>query len=154
MKKTILILPILFLLTACQQQVDPQLQKELSQARIRLQEMETELKQMSASPKKGQLTHIVFLHLKEGLSKEDTADLISKLKQLGEIELAQGLEVGKVAETGDQRFISDHDIAFQMTFDNMEAYRTYMENPAHLKIRESLKPYLGSPPAVYDYWVD
>ena len=154
MKNLILLLIPLFVLSACRQQVDLQLQEELSQARIRLHEMETELAQLKAVPKKGQLRHIVFLHLKEGLSEEDTADLIGKLKQLGEVELANSLEVGKVADTGDQRFISDHDIAFQMFFDNMEAYKTYMENPAHLKIRESLKPYLGGPPAVYDYWVD
>ena len=152
--KLIFILLPFFFLPACKQQIDIGLQEELSQARIRLQEMEAEMAQLKAGPEKGQLRHIVFLHLKKDITEEETATLIGKLKQLGEVELAQGLEVGKVAETGDQRFISDHDIAFQMTFASMEDYRTYMENPAHLKIREGLKPYLGGPPAVFDYWVE
>ncbi|MCB9346300.1 MAG: Dabb family protein [Lewinellaceae bacterium] len=154
MKNQILLLIPLFVLSACRQQVDTHLQEELSQARIRLQEVETELEGLKAGPEKGQLVHIVFLHLKEGLSEEETAVFISQLKQLGGIGLAKGLEIGKVADTGDQRFISDHDIAFQMTFASMEDYKAYMEHPAHLAIRESLKPYLGGPPAVYDYWIE
>ena len=154
MKSPLFLLLFAIFLTACQQQVDPKLQEELSQARIRLQEVETELEGLKAGPEKGQLVHIVFLHLKEGLSEEETAVFISQLKQLGGIGLAKGLEIGKVADTGDQRFISDHDIAFQMTFASMEDYKAYMEHPAHLAIRESLKPYLGGPPAVYDYWIE
>lgn len=142
------------LLPSCQQRVDPNLQEELSQARIRLQEMEAEVEQLRAGPGKGQLMHIVFLKTKEGLPEQEMAALLEKIKQLGEIDMAGKLEVGRIADTGDERFVTAHNIAFRMAFDNMEDYKAYMEHPTHLEIRESLKPYLSGPPQVYDYWVE
>lgn len=154
MKNLFLFLLPLLLLAACRQQAGPKLQEELSQARVRLQEVESELEQLKAGPEKGRLVHIVFLKTKEGLPEDETAALISKIKQLGGIEGARNLEVGKIADTGDTRFISDHNIAFRMDFAGMERYKAYMEHPTHLEIRESLKAYLAGPPAVYDYWVE
>ena len=154
MKNALLLLPLLFFLTACQQQVDPQLQEELSGVRIRLQEMEAEVEQLRAGPGKGQLAHIVFLHLQEGLSEEETGQLVAEIRKLGALDMVKNLEIGRIADTGDDRFISDHGLAFQMTFENLEVYRTYQEHPEHQAIRDNLKPYLAGPPAVYDYWVE
>ncbi|MCO6476850.1 MAG: Dabb family protein [Phaeodactylibacter sp.] len=148
------LLLFLFLLPACQQQVDPNLQEELSRARIRLQEMEAEVEKLRAGPEKGKLIHIVFLKTKEGLPEEEMAALIGSIRKLGEIGLVKSLEVGKLADTGDERFVTGHNIAFQMAFDGMADYQAYMEHPTHLEIRESLKGFLSGPPAVYDYWVE
>ncbi len=150
----LMLLSLLFLFPACQQQVDPNLQEELSRARIRLQEMEAEVEQLRAGPEKGQLIHIVFLKTREGLPEEEMASLTSSIRKLGEIDLVKSLEVGKIADTGDGRFVTGHNIAFRMAFDGMADYQAYMEHPTHLEIRESLKDYLGGPPQVYDYWVE
>ena len=154
MKYVLAFLPFLFLFSACRQQTGPELQQELSEARIRLQELETELQQARAGQAKGKLEHIVFLKLKESLSAEETSALINTIKKLGDVEGVNNLEVGKMADTGDERFITDHNLAFRMDFASMADYRSYMGDTTHEAIRESLKPYLAGPPAVYDYWIE
>lgn len=154
MKSPLFLLLFAIFLTACQQQVDPKLQEELSQARIRLQEVEAELQQLKAGPEKGRLVHLVFLKTKEGLTTEEMAGLLGSIRQLGEVKGVDNLEIGKIADTGDPRFISDHDIAFQMSFANMEVYQAYQVDPDHEKIRNGLKEFLSGPPAVYDYWAE
>ncbi len=153
MKNLLLLLAPLFLLASCRQG-EPRLQEELAQAQQQLGQVTAELELLKAGPEKGQLVHIVFLKLREGLPEEEVNRLITGIKKLEEIEVVKYLEVGKIADTGDPRFISNHDIAFQMNFASMEHYEIYQNHPAHLQVREGLTPSLAGPPAVYDYWVE
>lgn len=153
MKNILLLLAPLLLLASCRQEA-PQLQEELTLVQQKLQQAEAELELLKAGPEKGQLVHIVFLKLKEGLPEEEVNRLITGIKKLEEIEVVKYLEAGKIADTGDPRFISDHDIAFQMNFASMEHYEIYQNHPAHIQVREGMMPSLAGPPAVYDYWVE
>ena len=137
------------LLAACRQQPSG-LQEELAQAKAHVKALESELAAL-ARPE-GELVHIVFLKLKEGLDEAQADTLITEIKKLMSIEGVHGLEVGRIADTGDERFISGHEIVFQMSFADMAAYEAYQNHPTHLQLKKVLGAYLGGPPAVYDYW--
>jgi len=60
--------------------------------------------------------------------------------------------MGSIADTKDPRFISDHDLIFQIVVKDLTAYQQYQEHPIHLQLKAIAKEKLAAPPAVYDYW--
>ncbi len=101
----------------------------------------------------GQLAHLVFLELKESLDEDQVSDFFEEIQKIRGIEFLTKFEVGQIADTGDARFISDHDIIFQVNTSNMEDMIKYQKHPVHLKLKEVAPTYLASAPKVFDYWV-
>lgn len=98
------------------------------------------------------LTHIVFLKLKEDLSDAEKLELTTAINKIKEIDVIERFSLGEKADTGDSRFISDHDLVFFIVVDNEEDYKIYQEHPLHLSLKEVAKKYLSEAPAVFDYW--
>lgn len=98
------------------------------------------------------LVHIVFLKTKSDLTKEAKEELLKAIKAVEAIESVLEFSMGAIADTKDNRFISDHDLVFQIVVKNLSAYQQYQDHPIHLQLKAVAKDKLAAPPAVYDYW--
>jgi len=98
------------------------------------------------------LVHIVFLKTKEDLTKEAYKELLEAVEAIEEIEVVEEFSMGTVADTQDSRFISNHNLVFQIVVKDLDAYQKYQNHPIHLKLKEIAKDKLTASPAVYDYW--
>ncbi len=98
------------------------------------------------------LVHTVFLSLKEDIKNEDKETVIQKLSSLGEIEEVLSIQISDRIDVGDTRAL-DYDLVLYMTFQNEADLSAYDQNAYHNEVRAFLKPFLGGPPATFDYMV-
>lgn len=168
MCKTILKVLSLFIfmaISACKPSVSSELlalQTELKETKTALEEMEA-LKELESATEtikdaleplnalSPSFDHMVFLNIKDDLSKEEKKTLMSELKVLDEIEEVEDFEIGRFKDVGDGRALSDYELVMKMSFDNKKAYESYQDHPKHLDLKKKLGTYLAGPPAVYDY---
>lgn len=125
----------------------------MDESRAKIKVLEEQLNQANVVSK-GKLAHIVFLDIKDGLQKHQIDSLSKAIEALDNIEFIDAIHKGKIADTGDSRFISDHELMFQITVDNQEEMDAYQKHPIHLELKRVAGKYLSKAPAVYDYWVE
>lgn len=117
-----------------------------------LQEAETLKNELSAKDDhKGDLVHYVFLDVKDDISEKQYDYLLNLLRSLSQIPSVADFELGRFESMDDDRSISDRDINFEMRFENKLDYYAYQKSDEHMRIRESLSPYLAKAPLTYDY---
>lgn len=115
-------------------------------------ELETQLKD-SNIVEDGKLAHVVFLNLKEDLTETERNNLVIAIEDLKNISVVEELHLGRIANTGDARFITDDELMFQITVNKTQDLGAYQKDSIHLKLKTMAKDFLSKPPAVYDYWV-
>lgn len=118
-------------------------QNELKTAKKTITELQKE--------HKDQIVHIVFLNIKAEANRNF---LINEIKRLEAIEVVQQLKMGIFEELGDERALSQYELAFQVCLADSMAYQTYQQHPIHLQLKERLKESLAGPPATYDFVVE
>jgi len=161
MEKNLYLLLIILFFSACKQQTASEngavasaqqevkkLQAELAFYKKEIQQLE---KQNSTS---GLLTHTVFLKLKKDLAKHEVDGLKSAINALKEIDFLQNFHLGRIADTDDTRFISDHDLFFSFQVKNMEEMDAYQKHDIHLALKKVAGERIAAAPKVYDYWVE
>lgn len=136
---------------ACQSQGNSQKEAlEASQAKV--EELQTAIHQMEAKGKI--LTHHVYFNLKASLTDEEESHFEKGLRSLSKVEVAKGLKVGRGADTGDSRLVSDYDFVLSMYFEGLEDLEQYAKDSFHLEVRKEIGPMLEKAPVVYDSWVE
>lgn len=159
---------ILAVIMACKPTASSELlalRSELKETKAALEEMEalkelesaTETIKDAIEPLKAlngmspSFDHMVFLNIKDDLSKEEKKTLMAELKALEEIDEVEAFEIGRFKDVGDARALSDYELVMKMSFENKKAYQTYQDHPKHLNLKKKLGEFLAGPPAVYDY---
>ncbi|MEL7002674.1 MAG: Dabb family protein [Bacteroidota bacterium] len=86
---------------------------------------------------KKQLTHHVFVWLKNPDSDQDRNRLITGMKELEKIEAINAAHIGVPANT-EQRAVVDHsyDLSLLLFFDDVEAQKVYQDHSIHLNFVE------------------
>lgn len=160
MKQLLPFLILLLLFTACKEQASTNVgsdstQLELKKLQAELAFYKKENQQLKTKSRtKGLLTHTVFLKRKDNLTKPEIAALKDAINALKEIDFLQDFHVGRIADTGDIRFISDHDVFFSFSVKNLEEMDAYQKHPIHLALKKVAGKSIVAPPKVYDYWVE
>lgn len=107
----------------------------------------------SAEPtKKGKLTHIGLIWLKNTGNDTDRQQLIDSLRQFArEIPEVQSLTVGKAHPSPSQLVDSTFDLCFTMQFDDQAALDRYARHPIHQKAASDLFLPLSRKILFYDF---
>jgi len=116
-----------------------ELTKKLMQAKVQLK---TERRAI------GELSHDVFLNIKDELDKNRVLQEVAALKQ---IKYIKEFRMGQYKELSDPRSMKAYEIKLQMTFANSQDYTAYQNDSIHLAVKENLKAFLESAPASYDF---
>lgn len=160
MKPLFIFLIPLFLFTACKEQTTTNNTADASTLEVKKLQAELafykkENQQLKAkNSSTGLLTHTVFLKLKDGSTKEEIKVLKDAINALNEIDFLQNFHLGRIADTGDTRFISDHDVFFSFSVKDMTEMAAYQKHPIHVDLKAVAKKHIAAPPKVYDYWVE
>ena len=87
----------------------------------------------SPAPEGGKIVHHVFFWLKRPGSAEDRDQLAAGLRDLAQIPVIRGLQIGVPAST-EQRDVVDasFDLSELMTFDSVADQKAYQDHPIHL----------------------
>ncbi|HHS96249.1 MAG TPA: Dabb family protein [Phaeodactylibacter sp.] len=108
--------------------------------------------QVSSAPHKNfPLVHVVYLNLKEDISKREKKQLIKAIRRLEEIPEVHHLVLGNFVSLDDPRALSDYEMVFQMSFRSSAEYATYQAHPIHLELKKLAGALLEAKPATYDY---
>jgi len=155
---TIIILTIgLVSLFSCQQREDPKnlLLAVQNQKINSLIKKNTELEEKISTPVdyKGDLIHYVFLDIKQKVSDKQYQFLVEEIQSLKSVKEVKDLKVGLHENMDDDRALENRDINFEMRFKNKKEYYAYQKSEDHMRVRETLAPYLAKPPLTYDYVV-
>lgn len=152
---TFIILFVIFLVSACQQNTAEleTAQKALAETQVALQQAKQQIAELqsAANEEEGGLVHFVFFKVKKDLSATEREDLMKILETLGTIEQVQDLEIGEFEDLGDERALSDYNMIMTMRFDNQADYEIYQKDERHLKGRKDSGKYMAGPPATYDF---
>jgi len=128
----------------------PELHQEIIDLKSQLKTTEKTIAELKSSfEPEGDLVHLVLFNLKEGTNQ---AKVINEIRTLEGIEEVMDLEVGPFQNLGDKRALSDYDLAMQMSFKDINAYKRYQAHPIHLKLKEQVKTLVSGPPATYDFF--
>ncbi len=149
MKRVLFLSVIIFSLLSCNNNEETQRIHDLE---AKIDHLQSKIKSLK-DDNKGKLAHIVYLKLREDIRDEEYKVLIKAIEDLDKISVVEELHLGKIAKTGDTRFISDHELMFQITVDKKSDLDIYQKDSIHLKLKRLAKEYLSKPPAVYDYWI-
>jgi TolA-binding protein len=98
------------------------------------------------------LVHVVILKLKSDSKDEEVQSLIDDTtKQLAKIKGVRGVWAGKPSEKGTPDVSkSDYTVALAFVFDDADALKKYLDDPAHTKfVDKHLKKW--ETPVVYDF---
>lgn len=153
MKNLLLLLTISALLAGCGGECKHE--KELAALHEKLTLTEAELSvYLENENTDSVLVHNVFFKTKPELTEKEMTDLMAKLASLDQVESTQNVWVGKPADTGDPRLVSDYQVALQVTFESEEKLAEYQQDAHHLKMREEASKYFAAPPVVYDFWAE
>lgn len=152
----------LWMIMGCSSQLDSELPSKSNDTDFESvqEDMKQQIKEVEATvkalkpPSQKILTHHVYFNLKDDLTDKQKQSFEKGLKSLSKIEVAKNLKVGKSANTGDKRLVSNYDYVLTMHFESMEDLKTYANDEFHLKVRGEIGPMLAKAPIVYDAWVE
>ncbi|MEO1435934.1 MAG: Dabb family protein [Bacteroidota bacterium] len=137
----------------CSNTADQTRQLEQLQAKVdRLEQLL--LTYQTNEDQKGELVHVVWFSIKEGISTSDMKPFVDAVKNLGNIKQVKNLRYGKFEDLGDTRALSDYEFVMEMTFQNREYYAQYQAHPIHLELKQVAGNYVDAAPATYDYTID
>ena len=84
------------------------------------------------------INHVVFFKLED---PKDSVELIRDCDEdLSTIPGVTSYYCGEHGEFGRQNVNSDYDVGFYVGFDSEEAYRAYLDDPAHIAVVQKWKP--------------
>ena len=141
MKNLFTLLLLLSFLVACQDP-NPQLEKELSETKARLEAAKGALQKLN--PTETPLVHEVYFNLKDDLTSEQAESFYQEILKLKGIPVVQNLIVGDFKNLDDPRAFSDYEIKMSMEFMNEKEYADYQEHPIHLALKKALIDFSGS----------
>lgn len=154
MKKIIMLAGLVFAIFGCKNA--PDLSEKVAQLETQLSETQkalTEIKEQQV-PDSYNLMHMVFLDLKDDLSREAQNAIMADIEALKNIPGVKGLHTGRFEDLGDPRAWRQYDMVLYMRFQNADDYRAYQNNPIHLNLKKNLAQYLAAPPATYDFRIE
>ena len=109
---------------------------------------------LSAQDQDGELVHVVWFSIKEGVSSSDMKPFVAAVENLNNIKQVKNLRYGKFEDLGDTRALSDYEFVMEMTFANREHYAQYQAHPIHLELKQVAGNFVDAAPATYDYTID
>lgn len=151
MKNIGVILVSIIIFSSCHSVDDNQVALEASQAVIK--ELQEKINRIEDRPSKI-LTHDVYFDLKDDLSEADISRFETGLRSLSKVDAAKALKVGRGADTGDKRLVSNYDFVLSMYFESQKDLEKYANDEFHLGVRKEIGPMLEKAPVVYDSWVE
>ena len=88
------------------------------------------------------VSHIVFVWAKEDASKEDIAAMISRAEMLSKIAGVNSIKVGTAVPSDRSTVDDSYDVGITLSFDTVDAMRSYLKHPEHIKyVSTYVKPY-------------
>tara|TARA_R110002072_G_scaffold216707_2_gene374179 strand:+ start:949 stop:1329 length:381 start_codon:yes stop_codon:yes gene_type:complete len=88
------------------------------------------------------VSHIVFVWAKEDASKEDIAAMISRAEMLSKIAGVNSMKVGTAVPSDRSTVDDSYDVGITLSFDTVDAMRSYLKHPEHIKyVSTYVKPY-------------
>ena len=88
------------------------------------------------------VSHIVFVWAKEDASKEDIAAMISRAEMLSKIAGVNSMKVGTPVPSDRSTVDDSYDVGITLSFDTVDAMRSYLKHPEHIKyVSTYVKPY-------------
>ncbi len=103
---------------------------------------------------KGDLVHVVYFDLKDGMSKDSVKMLIDEIERLKEIPSIRNLEIGKFTDLDDKRAMSHLELVMSMSFNSQEDYNSYQIHPIHIGLKSNCRPFIAGPPVTYNYIIE
>lgn len=100
---------------------------------------------------KGQLVHVVYFTLKPDA---DVSAMVARLYELKNIPQVLHIQVGRFANLGDPRALSNYNLTMHLVFADKAAYDVYQLDTRHLTLKADTGTYLAGPPATYDFLVE
>lgn len=90
------------------------------------------------APRPAEINHVVFFKLKD---PADTQALIRACDEmLGTIPDVASYYCGEHVDIGRAGIDSDYDVGFYVGFDDLDAYRAYLDHPAHVEAVNTWRP--------------
>jgi hypothetical protein len=88
------------------------------------------------------VSHIVFVWAKENTSKENIAAMISRAEMLSKIAGVNSIKVGTAVPSDRSTVDDSYDVGITLSFDTVDAMRSYLKHPEHIKyVSTYVKPY-------------
>jgi hypothetical protein len=88
------------------------------------------------------VSHIVFVWAKEDTSKENIAAMISRAEMLSKIAGVNSIKVGTAVPSDRSTVDDSYDVGITLSFDTVDAMRSYLKHPEHIKyVSTYVKPY-------------
>jgi hypothetical protein len=95
-----------------------------------------------SGPANAAVSHIVFVWVKEGISKKDVKAMISNAEMLLKINGVKSMKVGTAVPSNRSTVDDSYDVGITLTFDTVDAMQAYLEHPEHIKyVSTYVKPY-------------
>lgn len=149
MKNFLTILLLISISASCQNS-NPQLEKELSETKARLEAAKSALEKKTTTTETS-LVHEVYFNLKDDLTPDQIDQVHQAILQLKDIPVVHNLVVGDFKNLNDPRALSDYEIKISMEFMDEKEYSKYQVHPVHLALKKSIAGILAMPPATYDF---
>ena len=152
--RTLIVLGSVLFLASCGGCNHAELEREaalLAQENAQLRKQAAESK-TGATDRKNELVHIVWFKLKPELTGDQIDSFVNEIYKLDQIDFVDELEVGKFADLGDDRAMSELQLVMSMKFDSEELYQAYQAHQIHLDLKKAAGEFLAGPPVTYDYW--
>ena len=148
--KNFLTILLLILISASCQNSNPQLEKELSETKARLEAAKSALEKKTTTTETS-LVHEVYFNLKDDLTPDQIEQVHQAILQLKDIPVVHNLVVGDFKNLDDPRAFSDYEIKMSMEFNDKKEYAIYQAHPVHLALKKAAADYVAAPPATYDF---
>jgi hypothetical protein len=98
----------------------------------------------------GTVTHVVLCYLKEPGNAEARKKLLAVRPQLRQIPGVYDVEAGLPIKSPRPVVVSDYDVAYVITFRDVQSMEAYGSHPKHVKAAEEVLKPLTSKIVVYD----
>ena len=149
MKNFITTLLLISFFASCQNS-NPQLEKELSETKARLEAAKSALEKKNATTETS-LVHEVYFNLNDDLTPAQITQVHQTILQLKDIPVVHNLVIGDFKNLNDPRALSDYEIKISMEFIDEKEYSIYQAHPVHLALKKSIGDILAGPPVTYDF---
>ncbi len=149
MKNFITILLLSSIFASCQNP-NPQLEKELSETKARLEAAKSALEKKNSTTETS-LVHEVYFNLNDDLTPPQIGQVHQAILQLKEIPEVHNLIVGEFKNLNDPRALSNYEMKMSMEFIDEKEYSIYQSHQIHLALKKSIAGILAEPPITYDF---